>query len=468
MFRFCARRALRSTLNASLKDADPELHGLIHRELVRQVKGIELIASENFTSRPVLEALGSVLTNKYAEGQPGARYYGGAQIIDEIEVLCQQRALAAFKLDPEQWGVNVQPYSGSPANFAVLSGILEPHDRIMGLDLPCGGHLTHGFYTATGKKISKTSVYFESLPYRTDGSGHIDFADLEMVASRFCPKLIIAGGSAYPRDWDYKRFREIADASKAFLMVDMAHYSGFVAAGEHSSPFDYADVVTSTTHKTLRGPRSGLIFYKRDKEITPGVNMGEQINAAVFPGLQGGPHEHQIAALATQLREVATPEFKEYIRAVRSNSQAMASELQRLGYTLVCDGTDNHIVMWNLAPKNITGSKMEKLFEMAEISVNKNTVPGDKSALNPSGIRLGSAAMTTRGLGEEDFKEVARLLHRGVEIGRSVQKPKMKVADFVAALKDHNDLKQLEHDVEALATKFPFPGLEDPFPQKSF
>jgi glycine hydroxymethyltransferase len=443
--------------NRSLKEHDPEMHELLNKELRRQVHGLELIASENFTSRAVLECLGSVATNKYAEGLPGARYYGGNEMVDKIERLCIKRALEAFRLNDKEWGVNVQPYSGSPANFEAYSALLKPHDRIMGLHLPCGGHLTHGFYTAT-KKISASSVYFESLPYYTNDEGRIDMERLRNTALEFRPKLIIAGGSAYPRDWDYAGFRKICDEVGAFFLVDMSHFSGLVAAKLHGNPFDFADVVTTTTHKTLRGPRSGMIFG-RAKHM-------EAINQAVFPMLQGGPHEHQIAGVATQLKEVASPEWAEYAKRVISNSQTLASELTSKGYTLVSGGTDNHLMLLNLHPQKITGSKMEKLLDQVHITTNKNSVPGDKSAIAPGGLRLGSPALTTRGFETEDFKAVANFLDQAIKIGVDVQKPQQKLAEFVEACKSNQKLEKLGQEVLAFSTQFPFPGFEDPFPVK--
>jgi glycine hydroxymethyltransferase len=423
---------------------------------------LELIASENFTSKAVMECLGSCLTNKYAEGLPGARYYGGNEVVDQVELLCEKRALEAYGLDPEKWGVNVQPYSGSPANFAVYTALLRPHDRIMGLDLPSGGHLTHGFYTyskkeGTRKAVSATSVYFESLPYRVSPTtGLIDFDELDRNAALFKPAMLIAGGSAYPREYNYAKFREIADANGALLMMDMAHISGLVATGEADSPFDVCDIVTTTTHKSLRGPRAGMIFYRKDER-----GFEQKINQAVFPALQGGPHEHQIAGIATQLKEVCTPEFKVYAQQVKKNANALANKLTSKGYKMASGGTDNHLVLWDLKPQGITGSKFEKTCDVACITLNKNCVPGDVSAITPGGVRIGAPALTTRMMVEEDFEQIAMFLHEALEIALKIQEksgPKLK--DFVVLLNEDADVKALRQKVNAFATTFPMPGFD--------
>lgn len=445
-----------------LEEHDPELFDLIEQEKCRQWRSLELIASENFTSRAVMDCLGSALTNKYAEGLPGARYYGGNEVVDQVERLCQARALEAYGLDPNEWGVNVQPYSGSPANFAVYTALLQPHARIMGLDLPSGGHLTHGFYTyskkeGTRKAVSATSVYFESLPYRVDQTtGYIDYEQLDRDASLFKPAMIVAGGSAYPRDYEYKKFREIADANGSLLMMDMAHISGLVATKEQANPFEFCDVVTTTTHKSLRGPRAGLIFFRKDDR-----GFENKINQAVFPALQGGPHEHQIAGVATQLKEVMTPEFKIYSQQVKKNAQALSNKLMSLGYTIATGGTENHLILWDLKPQGLTGSKFEKVCDAVSITLNKNCVPGDRSAVTPGGVRIGAPALTTRKMVEADFETIGEFMHEALQLSLKLQEqsgPKLK--DFLPLLENNAEITALANKVHAFASKFPMPGFD--------
>jgi glycine hydroxymethyltransferase len=436
------------SLKESLKD-DNELYNILQKETERQRNSLELIASENFTSIAVLQANGTIFTNKYSEGYPGKRYYGGNEYIDELENLCKKRALEAFNLDSNVWDVNVQAYSGSTANFAVYTALLNPNDRLMGLDLPSGGHLTHGYYTSN-KKISNSSIYFQSLPYTVGKDFLIDYDGLERDATKFKPKLIIVGASAYPRDYDYDRFRKIADINKSYLMADIAHTSGLVSAGLLKSPFEYCDVVTTTTHKTLRGPRAALIFYKKE--------LKDFIDFAVFPSSQGGPHNNTIAAITTALKQVNTTEFKEYAKQVILNAKFLADYLIDMNYNVITGGTDNHIVLIDLKNKSITGSRFEKVAEMCNVSVNKNTIATDKSAFNPSGIRLGTAAMTTRGFLEGDIKFIADIIDTITQLTYKIQERCLtnKLDEFIHKTNDFIDeINVIKNTVSNYCSKFP-------------
>ena len=431
-------------LSESLETSDNELYNLIFQEFKRQKYGFELIASENFASRSVMECLGSYLTNKYSEGQVGKRYYGGNQFIDKIESLCKKRALDAFSLDPELWGVNVQPYSGSIANLAAYMGLINKDDKIMGLSLPSGGHLTHGYET-DNKKISITSIIFNSKQYEINENGYIDYDKLRNMANEFKPKLIICGASAYPRDYDYKKFREIANLNNSYLLCDMAHYAGFVAAGLHNNPFKYCDVVTTTTHKTLCGPRSGMIFFKK--------NLENRINFAVFPGTIGGPHNNQIAAVATQLKFVNSTKYIDYIQQTYNNTQTLVKKFKTFGYQMSTNGSDNHLVLLKLKPLGLTGSKVEKLCEYVDISLNKNTVYGDKSAFSPTGIRIGTSALTTRGFNEKDFEFVADCIKDCIDLSITIQNNYgKKLKDFINAFKYYTlELETIKNKVNNFA-----------------
>lgn len=379
---------------------DLEIKKLIEKEKKRQKSVINLIASENYVSKDVLEALGSEFTNKYAEGYPGARYYGGNEVADAVEKLCQERALKTFKLSPKVWSVNVQPLSGSPANFAVYNALLSHSDKIMGMDLSHGGHLTHGF------KVSVSGKYFTQVPYGVDKKTEtLNYEELKTLTQKEKPKIIITGYTAYPRKINWKKFREIADSCGAILMVDMSHVAGLVAGGVYPTPFKYADIVTTTTHKTLRGPRSALIFSKKE--------FSKAIDRSVFPGLQGGPHINQIVAVAVCLKEAQSPSFKTYAKQVIKNAKALAEELKKLGWRLVSGGTDSHLILVDTISQGISGKEASDKLGKVGIIVNKNAIPFDKrTPFDPSGIRLGTSAETTRGKKEKDFIKIAQKINK--------------------------------------------------------
>ncbi len=382
-------------MNQYLAARDPEVAAAIDAELSRQQNGLELIASENFVSEAVMMATGSIMTNKYAEGYPAKRYYGGCHCVDVAENLAIERACKLFGANY----ANVQPHSGSQANTAVYIALLQAGDTVMGMSLAHGGHLTHG------SPVNLSGLYYNFVSYGVEDDTHvIDYDKLEAQAKEVMPKMIVAGASAYPRVIDFKRLAEIAHSIGAYLMVDMAHIAGLVAAGEHPSPVPYADVVTTTTHKTLRGPRGGLILCN-DEEIA------KKINKAIFPGIQGGPLEHVIAAKAVCFGEALKPEFKAYQHQVILNCKALATALVEEGFDLVSGGTDNHLILVDLRPMHITGKEMEKRLDEVHITVNKNAIPNDpEKPFVTSGVRVGTAAVTTRGLVEEDMKTIAHLM----------------------------------------------------------
>ena len=416
--------------SASVAQSDPALSAVLTGELRRQQDQIELIASENIVSQAVLEAQGSVLTNKYAEGYPGKRYYGGCEVVDEAEVLAIERAKALFGCDY----ANVQPHSGSQANQAVFMATLTPGDTFMGMDLAAGGHLTHG------KSVNQSGKWFRPVSYAVRSQDHlIDYDQAAELALAEKPKVIIAGGSAYSRHIDFARFRQIADSVGAILMADIAHYAGLVAGGVYPNPFPHAHVVTTTTHKTLRGPRGGLI-------LTNDKKLAKKLDSAVFPGLQGGPLMHVIAAKAVAFGEALRPEFKAYARQVIDNARALADSLQQAGFRIVSNGTDSHLMLVDLTPKGVSGADAEVALERAGITTNKNGIPFDPlPPVQTSGIRVGTPAGTTRGLGEAEFRQVGRWIG--------------EVLDGVAAGGDNSAVEaRVRGEVLALTKRFPIYG----------
>ncbi len=411
----------------ALQKADPQVYEIVKREEQRQKEGIELIASENYVSPAVLEAMGSVLTNKYSEGYPGKRYYGGNEVIDEAETLAIERAKALFGAEH----VNVQPLSGSPANLAVYMALLQPGDKVLGFSLDQGGHLSHGH------PLNFSGKLYTIVPYFVDRDTEvIDMDEVEAIAVREKPKMILAGFSAYSRSLDWKRFRAIADNVGAYLFADIAHIAGLIAGKQLENPVPYCDVVSTTTHKTLRGPRGAMIMCREQ--------FASAIDKAVFPGVQGGPHDHVNAAKAVAYGEALKPEFAEYSKSVIVNARALARALQEKGYRIISGGTDNHLMLVDVAgSKNITGKEAEKALEKAGISINKNMIPFDpRKPLDPSGIRLGTPALTTRGCGERDMAVVADLID-----------------EALAARESEAALAAIREKVRAFALKFPVPGI---------
>jgi len=420
------------------KNVDAQIKKLIQKEIARQSTGLEMIPSENHTSQAVLEALGSRLTDKYSEGYPGMRYYGGCEVVDEVENLARDLAKELFGVTH----ANVQPHSGSPANQAIYFALVDPGDTIMGMSLYFGGHMTHGL------KVNFSGTYYDSVQYTTDKDGFMDYEAIAKLAAEKKPKLIMSGTTAYPRQIDWKKLRDIADSVGAWLAADISHISGLVVAGEHPSPIGIVDVTMTTTHKTLRGPRGAMILCNGKtsdplkKPERKHENLPSLIDRAVIPGLQGGPHNHQTAAIAVALGEALTPEFKVYGQQIVKNAKKLAAELMGRGFNLVTGGTDNHLMVVDLGNKGISGREGEKALSLAGITVNKNTVPFDpRSPFDPSGVRLGTPAVTTRGLKEEHMVMVADWIDQAVK-----------------SHKDEKQLAKLHQQVTAFAKDFPLPS----------
>ncbi len=398
---------------------DRQISDLIKREAKRQQETLDLIPSENIASADVRAALGSVLVNKYAEGYSKARYYAGNAVIDEIEMLAKGRALKAFKLAPARWHVNVQPYSGSPANMAVYYALLAPGEKIMGMSLPHGGHLTHGH------KVNFSARFYRAVPYELTKDARIDYAALRKLARREKPKIMVTGATAYPRKFDFKKFGAVAHEVGAYFLADISHEAGLIAAGAYPSPFRYADVVTATTHKTLRGPRAAVIWADRNSKIAQRakLDIAKAIDRAIFPALQGGPHGNQIAAVATAFHEAMQPSFKAYGKQVVENAAVLADELMKFDFDLVSGGTDNHLMLVDLTKTGLSGRQAQDALEENHIIVNRNAIPFDaRSPFDPSGIRIGTPSLTTRGMKAREMRHIAELIHDVLADGRDVRK----------------------------------------------
>ncbi len=417
---------------------DEEIKKLILAEKKRQADGLEMIPSENHTSEDVLSAMGTRLSDKYSEGYPGMRYYGGCEVVDQVENIARERAKKLFGVDH----ANVQPHSGSPANQAIYYALLDPDDTVMGMSLFFGGHMTHGL------RVNFSGTYYNSVQYTTDKEGYIDYNEIHSLAKEHKPKLIMSGATAYPRTIDWKKLRAIADDTGAWLVSDISHISGLIVAGEHPSPVGIADVIMTTTHKTLRGPRGAMILCNGEKSnplkkpTRTKENIPSLIDRAVIPGLQGGPHNHQTAAIAVALKEASTPEFKKYGKQIAKNAKALAKELKAYGFNLVTGGTDNHLMVIDLNNKFISGKQGEDALGKAGITVNKNTVPFDpRSSFDPSGIRLGTPALTTRGMKEKEMKQIA-----------------VWIDEAIKNKDDEKHLQNLHKEITKFTKKFPLPS----------
>lgn len=442
----------------TLKSNDQEIYDLIKLEAKRQKEGLELIPSENYTSKEVMEAMGSILTNKYSEGFPGKRYYGGNEFIDKIETLAQERLKKLFKTEY----ANVQPYSGSPANFAVYLATCEPGDTIMGLNLPDGGHLTHGW------KMSATARFFKSVPYHVKEDGHIDMDEVRKLAKEHKPKLIWAGGTAYPFKYNYEEWAEIADSVGAYLVADIAHVAGLIAAGAHPSPVKYAHIITSTTHKTLRGPRGGIIMVTK-KGLGKDPELGDKLDKAIMPGSQGGPHNHQTAAIAVAVKEASTEAFKEYGKQIVKNAKALAKTLIKGGVKLVGNGTENHLLLVDVTPLTGPGGGIfaQEALEAAGMTANKNTIPKEPcSPFYPSGVRMGTPALTTRGMKEPEMEKTGNWIIRALEeVGRfhlpeSKEERGIYITKAKAEIRANKNLIRIKKEIKNFTKDYPVPGIK--------
>jgi glycine hydroxymethyltransferase len=439
----------------ALRGQDDEVSRILERERERQREGVELIPSENYVSTAVLEAMGTIFTNKYSEGYPGRRYYGGNENVDDIERLAQKRAKTLFDVPH----ANVQPYSGSPANLAVYVATCQPGDPIMGQNLPDGGHLTHGW------RVSVTGTYYRSIPYHVQKDGYIDFDDVWKLAREHRPRLIWCGATAYVREFPFERFAEVADEVGAFFAADIAHIAGLVVAGVHKSPVQHAHIVTTTTHKTLRGPRGAMIMVTH-KGLKKDPELAERIDRAIFPGLQGGPHDHTTAAIAVALGEAARPSFRDYGRQVVANAKVLADGLLRRGVRLVTGGTDNHMILIDLTPGGPgRGVFLQEALDRVGITVNKNTIPAEpSSAFYPSGVRLGTPAATTRGMREREMDQIAAWIAAVAEEIRDFQLPAgreeraARLEAFRRAIEGNGRLAAVREEVRTFCLRFPVPG----------